>query len=96
MIISITTKGQVDGRLTHDSFSDLFLDFNINTEDLLLLNTKEIDNMSYYGKIFSNGNINIKGPTRNISFDLNLDPHKGSMLYVNLKGAIGIWKRINL
>lgn len=55
--------GDFHGYIAHDMFSNLrmFIDFDVN--DMLVLDTQEKHNPSYYGTVFGNGYFGVRGTT---------------------------------
>jgi len=58
------TKGKLSGSISHhNKFKKWFLDLNIDTDNLLVLDTKEDEEMLYYGTAFMDGEASIRGYT---------------------------------
>ncbi|MBC7588989.1 MAG: translocation/assembly module TamB domain-containing protein, partial [Chitinophagaceae bacterium] len=55
-------KGMVRGKLYEKNFSNMAFDFELNTNKLLLLNTKPKDNQQFYGKAIGKAALSFKGP----------------------------------
>ena len=53
--------GTVNGGVYHDNFEDFRFAFDINTNNLKMLNTTEVDNSLFYGTAYGSGNVQIKG-----------------------------------
>lgn len=70
--------GTLNGNIFHNNFSNLRLDFDINSKNLLVLNTNPLINKDYYGKIYASGTIGIYGFLNNINIEANLTPKKYS------------------
>ena len=64
------SKGKLTGILEHQYFDDWTLDLNLNTNNLLVLNTKEEENSTYFGTGFLEGNATIIGPTDKLVIDV--------------------------
>jgi hypothetical protein len=58
------------GTLSHNFFETWFLNLNIKTKNLLVLDTKEEENALYYGTAFFEGEASIKGPTDKLVIDI--------------------------
>ncbi|MEO6904481.1 MAG: translocation/assembly module TamB domain-containing protein [Bacteroidia bacterium] len=54
-------SAMVTGKLYHDNFKNFQLDYDLNVEKFMCLNTTEADNNLYYGKAFVSGIVNIYG-----------------------------------
>lgn len=86
----------VNGKLFHDNFKNFQLDFDLNANKFLCLNTNEKDNPTYYGKVFATGIINVFGYTDNINLSASVktDKAKNSLgkneytqLFIPLSGS---------
>ncbi|SDZ91918.1 translocation/assembly module TamB domain-containing protein [Bizionia paragorgiae] len=78
------TKGSVDGTLSHLNFSNWKLDLAINTDRLLILNTKYTDESLYYGTGFIGGYAEIKGPTEALRINAIAETKKGTEFFIPL------------
>ncbi|WP_113738519.1 translocation/assembly module TamB domain-containing protein [Blattabacterium clevelandi] len=81
------TKGYINGFFLHNNFFKWNLNLSINTNKLLVLNTKKKYNTFFFGRIFSNGKIKIIKKDK----DLKIYMKKGNILnsshlYINPKG----------
>ncbi len=65
-------KAIVSGKLLHQNFKNFLLDFKIQPQKFMCLNTSEINNSLYYGKAYVTGNVSISGFTDNIVIDANV------------------------
>jgi hypothetical protein len=72
------TKGSLTGTLSHHNFDNWKLNLNINTKNLLVLNTKEEENSLYYGAGFLAGNAKIHGFTDELVIDVEGKTNKGT------------------
>lgn len=57
----------VNGKIYHNNFRDFQLDFDVNLNKFLCLNTNERDNPVYYGKVFTTGIMNVFGFMDNVN-----------------------------
>ena len=55
------TQGILSGYIAHQNFEDWYLKLDIDTENLLVLDTKETEESSYYGTGFLDGTAEIRG-----------------------------------
>ncbi|MDD3721424.1 MAG: translocation/assembly module TamB [Lutibacter sp.] len=60
---AFSTKGKLTGTISHINFETWRLNLNVNTKNLLVLNTIEEESSVYFGDGFLEGNATIKGPT---------------------------------
>lgn len=77
-----STKGKLTGTLSHVKFDSWRLNLNVNTKNLLVLNTVEQENSVYYGTGFLEGNATIKGPTDKLVIDVVGKTKKGTHLTI--------------
>jgi hypothetical protein len=70
-------KAIVTGKLYHNNFKDFQLDFDIQANKFMCLNTTEVNNSLYYGKAFVSGIINISGFIKDeVRIDANVKTEK--------------------
>ena len=69
-------------RLYHHSFKDLRYDFAMNSNRLLLLNTKFTDNNQFYGNMIGKANMTITGPETNMQMYIKGQPVDSSNIYL--------------
>jgi TamB, inner membrane protein subunit of TAM complex len=70
------------GKLYHHSFRDLSYDFAINTNKLLLLNTRITDNNQFYGTMIGRANVNLTGPQEDLEMNIKGEPTDSSNIYL--------------
>jgi len=84
------TKGgntaNLSGNIFHNNFKDMRIDFDINTNKLMVLNTSVANNPSYYGTAYAAGNVGIYGFVDDIKMELNLKTLGGTYFYIPLDG----------
>jgi len=78
------TKGRLTGTLSHKNFDNWLLNLNINTKNLLVLNTVEDENSVYYGTGLIEGNAVINGPTDKLVIDVVGKTKKGTYFVIPL------------
>jgi hypothetical protein len=76
------TDGSLNGTISHKAFSDWELDLAINTNRLLVLDTKEDIESLYYGTAFISGEATLKGPTDKLVIDVLASTEEGTVFYV--------------
>ncbi len=69
-------RALVTGKVYHNNFKNFQLDFDIQANKFMCLNTTEADNSLYYGKAYATGIVNIFGFTDNILIDANVKTEK--------------------
>jgi len=70
------------GKLFHHSFRNLSYDFAINTNKLLLLNTKITDNNQFYGTMIGKANVKLTGPQEDLEMYIKGEPTDSSNIYL--------------
>lgn len=78
------TKGYLSGDITHQNFEQWYLNLTINTPNLLILDTKEAEEIPYYGRGFLKGNARITGITSNLTIDVRGSTEKGTLFVLPL------------
>lgn len=78
--------GIVYGNIFHSNFKNIRIDFDINTNKLMMLNTAPANNPSYYGTAFASGNAGIYGFLDDIKMELNMKTNGGTYFYIPLDG----------
>ncbi len=76
----------LDGNIFHNNFKDMRIDFDINTNKLLVLNTNSANNPSYYGTAYASGNAGIYGFMDDIKMEINMKTNGGTYFYIPLDG----------
>jgi hypothetical protein len=79
-------SGSVYGNIFHNNFKDMRIDFDINTNKLMVLNTSSANNPSYYGTAYASGNAGIYGFLDDIKMELNMKTNGGTYFYIPLDG----------
>ncbi len=83
--VAENTKGQLYGSISHhNKFKKWFLNLKIDTKDLLILNTKEDEEVPYYGTAFMDGNASIRGYTDKLVIDVTAATMPGTEFIVPL------------
>ncbi|NDI98847.1 translocation/assembly module TamB [Flavobacterium sp. LaA7.5] len=85
------TSGYLEGKVTHDMFKNWALDLNIQSDNLLVLNTPDSDDALFYGTAFIKGNASISGPTSALLITANAESEPGTdiKIPINNTGAAG-------
>ncbi|MGV3705040.1 MAG: translocation/assembly module TamB domain-containing protein [Arcticibacter sp.] len=63
------------------------LDISIRANKFMALNTTAKDNPLYYGTAFATGTFRFKGPTNNMSIDINAKTEEGTVFNIPLNGS---------
>ncbi|APY00223.1 translocation/assembly module TamB domain-containing protein [Lacinutrix venerupis] len=78
------TQGILDGKISHVNFGNWRLDLGLNTNRLLVLDTKEQEESLYYGTGFISGSAEIFGPTESLNITAEAETMKGTEFYIPL------------
>src|SRR6202012_3570584 len=76
------TADLLHGRLLHHAFDDLAFDFEMNTNRLLLLDTKATDNNQFYGNVIGKARITLTGPEEKMVMNIKGAPTDSSNIYL--------------
>jgi cytoskeletal protein CcmA (bactofilin family) len=79
------SKGKFLGSITHQNFEQWFLDLEIVTNNLVVLDTKNTEEALYYGTAFMDGSASITGLTDQITIDVNGKTNPNTTFVVPLK-----------
>ena len=79
------TRGGFSGAITHQDFKSWYMDLNILTENLIVLDTELSDESLYYGKAFIKGSADIVGMTDNLFIDVNAKTNPNTKFVIPLK-----------
>ena len=76
--------GTVNGALNHTHLRDLKYNFDIQSENMLLYDTKDDTNELFYGKVYGTGNVNVNGGnnTMNVNATFTTGPNT-TFTYIN-------------
>lgn len=83
-------QGTVNGNIFHSNFSKMKLDYDISYKNMLVLNTSEKENKTFYGKIYSTGNVGIYGFLNDLNMTINTTTNKNSKFILPLDGPAEI------
>ena len=79
---SLGNIAYVTGKLTHNYFSDLAIDLNVELTDFSAFNNTFAQNNLFYGKARGTGNVRIYGPTDNITVDVKASNAGGTHVII--------------
>jgi hypothetical protein len=90
------TKGNLNGFIEHNNFTDWKLDLTINSKRLLALDTKDSEDAAYYGTAFIDGIATIKGPTNSLFIKVAAKSEKGTAVKIPINNAESVSDNIFL
>ena len=79
------TRGKLIGDITHLNFEKWFLNIELDSDNVLVLDTKNTDEALYYGTAFIDGSASITGLTEQLTIDINAKTMPGTLFVVPLK-----------
>lgn len=80
---TLNNSGQVtSGKLYHNNFKDLNFDFHLQTNRLLVLDTKASDNNQFYGNVIGKASMSFTGPLEDMQMDIKGEPTDSSNIYL--------------
>ena len=79
------SRGKFLGNITHQNFEQWFLNLEIVTDNLVVLDTKNTEEALYYGTAFMDGNASISGLTDQITIEVNAKTNPNTTFVVPLK-----------
>ncbi|MDR9448133.1 MAG: translocation/assembly module TamB domain-containing protein [Psychroflexus sp.] len=82
--VKYNTKGQLNGNINHEYFSQWNLDLNISTDNLVALDTQFKEGDLYYGTAFISGNANISGSTNELAINVNAQTQPNTVFKIPL------------
>lgn len=81
------TEGTIQGLIKHKQFGDWELDLTIDSDRILALNTKDHEDVAYFGTAFIDGIATIKGPTSGLEINVNAKSEKGTEIKIPINDA---------
>ncbi|MCQ2189604.1 MAG: translocation/assembly module TamB domain-containing protein [Paludibacteraceae bacterium] len=83
-------SGQLSALILHEGFLHWKYAVNVDTDNLLALNTTENDNDLFYGKAYVAGKVGVSGSGDELNLNLDVKTNKDSKFVVPLDGAKGV------
>lgn len=80
------SQGTINGNIFHNNFTKMQLDYDISYRNMMVMNTTEKENKTFYGKIYGTGNIGIWGYLNNLHMKVTDTTNRGSKFYMPLDG----------
>ncbi|MGZ4098186.1 MAG: translocation/assembly module TamB domain-containing protein [Bacteroidia bacterium] len=79
-------QGTINGNIFHNNFSKIQLDYDVTYRNMLVLNTTQRENKTFYGKLYGSGNIGIWGFLNNLHMQVIDTTTKNSKFILPLDG----------
>ena len=84
------TSGIMSGKISHNRLKDWYLDFKIESNNLLALNTQSSENEYYYGTGFLNGSANFIGPGKDLDIKINGTTQENTKIIIPIRYGEGL------
>ena len=84
------TSGIMSGKISHNRLKDWFLDFKIESKNILALNTKSSENEYYYGTGFLNGSAYFIGPGKDLDIEINGTTQENTKIIIPIRYGDGL------
>lgn len=84
------TQGKLNGFIQHKNFGDWKLDLNIDSKNIIALDTEDSEESAYYGKAFISGDASIFGPTNALTINVNAKSNKGTDIKIPVNDSESI------
>lgn len=84
--LKASPQGTLNGNLFHDKYSKMQLDYSLYYNNMLVLNTNEKLNKTFYGKMYGNGHLDIYGFLNNLHMIVSYESTKNSKFFLPLDG----------
>lgn len=81
------TSGTLNGSVRHEAFDDWEIDLEVRSKNILALDTKDGDDVYYYGTAFMNGFASIKGPVNALYVNVVGESEKGTSIKIPVNDA---------
>lgn len=81
------TRGVISGTIEHEAFKKWYLDLELNTNNLLVLNTEDSEGALYYGTGYLAGTTTLRGYSDNLLIEVNGTTMPGTQFMVPLGNA---------
>jgi hypothetical protein len=82
--------GTINGMLSHHSFNDIGINFDINMENMLVMNTRSKDNDTFYGTAYATGYAGIRGDENKIVFNISARTTNNTEFFIPLTSAMSV------
>ncbi|MCE5345617.1 MAG: translocation/assembly module TamB [Bacteroidales bacterium] len=80
----------LSGSVNHKNFHDFSANLTFNTNQCLVLNTKQKDNELFYGTVYASGVSTIKTGQNSLSFDISAKTGKNTKFFIPLNTGLSV------
>ncbi|MEZ4837582.1 translocation/assembly module TamB domain-containing protein [Flavobacterium sp.] len=88
-----STTGVLEGNIRHTNLSDWKLDLQINSSNLVVLDTQDSEEAYYYGKAFIDGKASISGPTDALLIAVDATSKKGTAIKIPISNVQSVGEK---
>jgi hypothetical protein len=85
---SLGNQAIVSGKIYHHNFTRWSLDLKIDARNILGLDTKRVQNESFYGIAFGTGRVTISGPVEKLNIDVDMRTEKGTNIFLPYSSSV--------
>ena len=82
--------GVISGMLLHDAFRNIKFAFDLDCNNLLVMNTKEEDNETFYGKAYAKGKAHFSGTPETVNIELAMKTMPNTMMIIPIEGVSSV------
>jgi hypothetical protein len=83
-------QGTINGNIFHSNFQKMQIDYDITYKNMLVLNTTEKENKTFYGHLYGTGKVGIYGFLNKLNMDIDNTTNKNSRFVLPLDGPAEI------
>ncbi|MBO9699440.1 MAG: translocation/assembly module TamB [Sporocytophaga sp.] len=78
-------KARVDGYILHDYFKNFDVNLSLEATNFQVMNTEKVNQAGFYGVLFADINMELKGPTNDLAINLKLTTRPKSTINIPLQ-----------
>jgi hypothetical protein len=78
-------QGTFDGTIRHETFRNMHYNLSLLVNNMLVMDTKYIDNPLYYGEVYADGNMSVTGTTTDLIIDIAGQTRENTQFYIPLE-----------
>ena len=83
-------QGTINGMLSHSSFKDMGINFDINMDRMLVLNTRPKDSDIFYGTAYATGYAGIRGDEKKLTFNISARTAANTEFFIPLNSSSSV------
>ncbi|MFN2313745.1 MAG: translocation/assembly module TamB domain-containing protein, partial [Bacteroidales bacterium] len=83
-------QGTINGMLSHRAFKEMGINFDINMEKMLVLNTRPKDSDSFYGTAYASGYAGIRGDEKKLTFNISAKTAANTEIFIPLNSSASV------